>query len=250
MCFTAQPRRAILPRDPPSLARRATAGLSPPKRAARRRKAGKGDRALARWKGRGRRRDAKFVVARSALELFLQRQRSSISEAPSTMLRLRLHGPPPPLSRGRIIFLRSRDAPLRPSFAHATVRKPFPTASLKRREAERRQAHHGFRPAAANKACQRMRRALFSPLPRIGAGLKEAARSPFGAPPRSCAEGPYPRLGSGPRFLESPDPNGRTLSGTSAASTWQSGHAPDGRCPKPPGYAVYRCISGNRPRSA
>jgi len=35
----------------------------------------------------------------------------------------------------------------------------------------------------------------------------------------------------GPRFLESPDANGRTLSGTSAASTSQSGTCRTGRCP-------------------
>jgi hypothetical protein len=35
----------------------------------------------------------------------------------------------------------------------------------------------------------------------------------------------------GPRFLESPDANGRTLSGTSAASTSQSGTRRTGRCP-------------------
>jgi hypothetical protein len=35
----------------------------------------------------------------------------------------------------------------------------------------------------------------------------------------------------GPRFLESPDANGRTLSGTSAASTSQSGTRQTGRCP-------------------
>ncbi len=109
---------------------------------------------------------------------------------------------------------------------------PFP----KGREAERRTAHHGFRPAAERKACQRMRRA--PSLVSRKRGIKTAAPSPFGAPPRSCAEGPDPRLGSGPRFLESPDPNGRTLSGTSAASTWQSDHAPDGRCPEPPGSRV------------
>jgi|GEM_PF-6416519 len=35
----------------------------------------------------------------------------------------------------------------------------------------------------------------------------------------------------GPRFLESPDANGRTLSGTSAASTSRSGTRRTGRCP-------------------
>src|SRR5579862_75917 len=49
-------------------------------------------------------------------------------------------------------------------------------------------------------------------------------RSPFGAPLRL--------LRPGLRFLESPDANGRTLSGTSAASTSQSGHAPDGLMPE------------------
>ena len=112
----------------------------------------------------------------------------------------------PRAGRSEITRSRSRDAPSHPSFA-SRFKKAL-RASLfsrmifsenrngtfrdhaKRREAERRQAHHGFRPAAERKACQRMRRALCSPLPRIGAGLKEAARSPFGAPPRSCAEGP------------------------------------------------------------
>src|SRR5580658_6615938 len=37
----------------------------------------------------------------------------------------------------------------------------------------------------------------------------------------------------GPRFLESPDANGRTLSDASAAGTLQSDHAPDGTMPKP-----------------
>ena len=87
------------------------------------------------------------------------------------MLRLRSHGPPPPLSRGRIILPRSRGAPLRPSYVHATVRKPFePPLKEGRRSAKRRTT--GFRPAAENKACQRMRRALHSPLVRIGAELK------------------------------------------------------------------------------
>ena len=41
-------------------------------------------------------------------------------------------------------------------------------------------------------------------------------------------------FGPGQRFLESPDANGRTLSGTSAASTSRSGHVPDGLMPGPP----------------
>ena len=58
--------------------------------------------------------------------------------------------------------------------------------------------------------------------------INKRDRSPFGAPPRSCAGNP---TRPGPRFLESPDANGRTLSGTSAASTSQSGTRRTGRCP-------------------
>jgi hypothetical protein len=59
------------------------------------------------------------------------------------------------------------------------------------------------------------------------------ARSPFGAPRRPCA-GAFTPTRPGPRFLESPDANGRTLSGASAAGTLQSEHAPDGTMPRPP----------------
>jgi hypothetical protein len=63
-------------------------------------------------------------------------------------------------------------------------------------------------------------------LPRLDAQARprpdKRDRSPFGAPPRSCAGISFPTR-PGPRFLESPDANGRTLSGTSAASTSQSG---------------------------
>ena len=85
-------------------------------------------------------------------------------------------------------------------------------------------------------------RAMFASA-RIGAGLKRR-RARLSALHRGIAPRDLPQLGSGPRFLESPDPNGRTLSGTSAASTSQSGHAPDGRCPKPPGSG---CMA--RPRA-
>jgi hypothetical protein len=84
----------------------------------------------------------------------------------------------------------------------------------------------------------RLLRPSLYPPPRAGEGKGGGTaavicdRSPFGAPLRSCA-GCYPTR-PGPRFLESPDANGRTLSGTSAASTSQPGHAPDGTMPKPP----------------
>ena len=67
---------------------------------------------------------------------------------------------------------RSRDAASHPSFA-SRFKKALPVPPLKegRRSADRRTT--GFRPAAERKACQRMRRALRSPPPRIGAGLKK-----------------------------------------------------------------------------
>ena len=75
-----------------------------------------------------------------------------------------------------------------------------------KREAERRTAH------------QQLPRLDAQARPRPG----KRDRSPFGAPPRSCAGISLPTR-PGPRFLEPPDANGRTLSGTSAASTSQSG---------------------------
>jgi hypothetical protein len=49
-------------------------------------------------------------------------------------------------------------------------------ASLKRREAERRQAHHWFPPRRSKESLPAYAaRAMFAPLPRIGAGLKSGA---------------------------------------------------------------------------
>ncbi len=53
-----------------------------------------------------------------------------------------------------------------------------------------------------------------------------------------------------PRFLEPPDANGRTLSGTSAASTSQSGTRRTGRCPSCPRAQCIAALDENRPRSA
>jgi hypothetical protein len=82
-----------------------------------------------------------------------------------------------------------------------------------KREAERRTAHHG-------------RRAL----------MGRRGRGPISGPlafRRSSAVMRRDLLPTrpGPRFLESPDANGRTLSGTSAASTSRSGTRRTGRCP-------------------
>jgi hypothetical protein len=53
-----------------------------------------------------------------------------------------------------------------------------------------------------------------------------------------------------PRFLEPPDANGRTLSGTSAASTSQSGTRRTGRCPSRPRTQCIAALDENRSRSA
>ena len=142
---------------------------------------------------------------------------------------------------------RSRDAVSHPSFAHATARKPFQCLPQKRREAERRKAHHGFRPAAEEESLPAYAASAIASS-RESRGTRSGGALAFRRPTAVMRRGTDLELGSGPRFLESPDPNGRTLSGTSAASTWQSGHAPDGRCPKPPGGTVYGRASGNRSR--
>ena len=104
------------------------------------------------------------------------------------------------------------------------------------REAERRTAHLVQEPHPENSKVRAW------PRP------DKRDRSPFGAPPRSCARDSPSPTRPGPRFLESPDPNGRTLSGTSAASTSQSDHAPDGTMPKPPARQERRTpLAGTAP---
>src|ERR1700730_1030899 len=53
-----------------------------------------------------------------------------------------------------------------------------------------------------------------------------------------------------PRFLEPPDANGRTLSGTSAASTSRSDTRRTGRCPSRPRAQCIAAPDENRSRSA
>ena len=114
-----------------------------------------------------------------------------------------------------------------------------------RRSAERRTT--GSAPPQKEKPASVCGARYVRPCPALARDLKRR-RARLSAPHRGHApKGLTPELGSGPRFLESPDPNGRTLSGTSAASTWQSDHAPDGRCPEPPGSRL-QARSGNRAR--
>jgi hypothetical protein len=164
------------------------------------------------------------VEGASASTIFLRRQRSSISDAPSTALR----AVPLPRYRGGGQVLSFSRCAFASEFCHATARKPFHIPPQK----------GGGAPAGASTGKPHRRpvcpvranpvghaaRALFSFLPRLRGRIKEGARSPLGAPPRL--------LGPGPRFLEPPGANGRTLPGTSAASTSQSGHAPDRPMPR------------------
>jgi hypothetical protein len=171
---------------------------------------------------RSSRSERRMVGGARAATILLRRQQSFISEAPSTTLRV----VPLPRFAGADARFRSRDAPSHPSFA-SRFKKALPTTSPHkegRRSADKRLT--GVRPAAATKACLRMRRA---PSPRSTRTARDL-RSGTLAFRRSTAimRRGLTRLGSGPRFLEPPDPNGSTLSGTSAASTSQSGHAPDG----------------------
>jgi hypothetical protein len=82
-----------------------------------------------------------------------------------------------------------------------------------KREAERRTAHHGCRASMG----------------RRGRGPINKRTARLSALLRGHAPGFLPTR-PGPRFLESPDANGRTLSGTSAASTSQSDTCRTGRC--------------------
>ncbi len=67
------------------------------------------------------------------------------------------------------------------------LRKPF-RCLPKRREAERRKAHHGFRPAAEEESLPANAASTIASS-RERREIEAAAPSPFGAPPRSCAEG-------------------------------------------------------------
>ena len=132
----------------------------------------------------------------------------------------------------------SRDACTSEFCRHAS-RNPVPFASpRRRRSAERRTLrvpHLSVRRASSS----------ISPI----CGRERSERARLSAPHRGIPKVLTPRLGPSQRFLESPDPNGRTLSGTSAASTSQSDHAPDELMLRPPGSRVYSSAPGNRPRS-
>ncbi len=149
----------------------------------------------------------------------------------------------------RDIGSRSRDAPWHPKSGHTTIRKPFQTSPLKEGRRSAESASTEVRSAAEGRkpACGRGEHHRFS-LPH-SAGAKAAAPSPFGAPPRSCAEGLTLRLGLGRASWNRRVQTG----GPSPAPVQRAPRSPvkrrTGRCLEPPGYAVYGRVSENRSRS-
>jgi hypothetical protein len=127
--------------------------------------------------------------------------------------------------------LRCRDAPSHPSFAKKTPRKAKPrNSSLKKKGGG---APRGAPPGRIEKGCG-ARPFSFPPYGRTEvAGTSWSGRARLSAPHRGI-RGFETSARLRPRFLEPPDANGRTLSGTSAASTSRSGTRRTGRCPSRP----------------
>jgi hypothetical protein len=135
---------------------------------------------------------------------------------------------------------RCRDAPSHPSFAKKTPRKAKPrsiaksvakNSSLREKEGRRSADRRVQDPHRKG-----MRRASFLPPPCGGPrppGPHGAGALAFRRP-AAASEVFSTSARLRPRFLEPPDANGRTLSGTSAASTSRSGTRRTGRCPSRP----------------
>ena len=151
-------------------------------------------------------------------------------------------------------FFRRRDAASHPSFATPRKAKPKSVpkiSSLKRREAERREARSrsriekrcGARPFSCLPHCGRTEAQDLPWTSKNGAGALAFRRPTAASEVLTSA-----RLG--PRFLEPPDANGRTLSGTSAASTSRSDTRRTGRCPSRPRAQCIAAPDENRSRSA
>jgi hypothetical protein len=147
-----------------------------------------------------------------------------------------------------------RDAPSHPSFATPRKAKPKSVAknsSLERREAERREAHQPEphrrmrrAPSLLSSHCGRTEAQDLPWTSKNGAGALAFRR------PTAASEAFSASARLRPRFLEPPDANGRTLSGTSAASTSRSDTRRTGRCPSRPRAQCMAAPDENRPRSA
>src|ERR1700728_2487368 len=131
------------------------------------------------------------------------------------------HGPPSPLSRGRM-----RDSIPAMRFASEFLFKRHESFASNGRE-----AFHFYLPWKTREAERRTAHLRYP-------HLKEMQARSFATARLSALLRGYPLrfvtpTRPGPRFLESPDANGRTLSDASAAGILQSDHAPDGAMPKP-----------------
>jgi len=151
------------------------------------------------------------VEAASDSTILLRRQRSCASEAPSTMLRM-------------VPLPRFRGADNRNSFSRRDARPRFANNEANSQSPRKKE---GIRaPRGASNQCPRHtgRRCR---LPMRGARKRAKSRGAlaFRRSTAALAEALTPWLSSGPRFLELPGANGRTLPGASAASTSRTGRS-------------------------
>ncbi len=153
-----------------------------------------------------------------------------------------------PLGRGENKNPFSRRVP-RPRFAYHHNNKALldslPSPHDPKRGAERRKAH-------PNQCPRHTRQATPLDADARGAEARQDAALPSGAlafrrSTAALAKALTPRLSSGPRFLELPGANGRTLPGASAASTSRTGRSAGRVMPKPPGCGLAIPPAGTAP---
>jgi hypothetical protein len=150
--------------------------------------------------------------------------------------------------------LRCRDAPSHPSFAYAKKAKPKSVAKNLLPKKKGGGAPIGACRIRIEKRCGArpfsFPSLLRGPRPRtsLSLGPHGAGALAFRRPTAASEVLASARLR--PRFLEPPDANGRTLSGTSAASTSQSDTRRTGRCPSRPRAQCIATLDENRSRSA
>ena len=184
-------------------------------------------------------------LASSCEENSPKRQRSSASCAPSTTVRsLReLQWSPSPASRGRMVRAASFSRRTRARVLPTKATKLLPPKNKGRRSAEKAQLSRGASPriGCCHPNALRAR-------PRVQRDALAFRRSTA-----ALAEALTPQLNSGPRFLEPPGANGRTLPGASAASSSRTGHSagragprsrPGAECVVPPAGTALAPLSG------
>ncbi len=137
-----------------------------------------------------------------------------------------------PRARGEVTSThRSRDAPWHPSLSTPRYESPSIHLPSKRREAGAARRTSGSAPAAEGRKPAADAASTIAFLSRTVQEPKRR-RPRLTAPTAVMRRRFDPSTRPGPRFLESPGANGRTLPGASAASTSHSDHAPEGTMPK------------------